>query len=179
MLALTLREKPDSYVVEQLFVYFPSVRELLTATETELQAIRGIGPVKARQLAAALHLARKMPLNDEELPTIKSPQDVFALMADMQYLDREKFSLVGLDTKNKVLIKDVVSIGSLNSSIVHPREVFKPLIRFSCAAAILCHNHPSGNPTPSSEDVAVTKRLVEAGKLLGIEILDHIVIGCN
>lgn len=179
LLTTTLREKPNSYVVEELFKQFPTVKMLITATEEDLLKIKGIGPVKARQIASALHLVRMNNLPDEQLPIIKSPQDVFALLSRLQFLDREHFIVLGLGTKNQVIFEETISIGSLNSSIVHPRECFKPLIRFSCAATILAHNHPSGDPTPSSEDISVTKRLTEAGKILGIEVLDHVIVGQN
>ncbi len=99
LLAMTLREKPDSYLVEQLFLNFVTVRELLMATERELQGIRGVGPVRARQIASALQLARMSQLPNEELNIIQSPKDVFNLMSDMQYLDREHFCVLGLSTK--------------------------------------------------------------------------------
>ncbi|WP_233275775.1 RadC family protein [Salibacterium aidingense] len=95
----------------------------------------------------------------------------------MQYFDREHFVVLGLNTKNEILFRETVFIGSLNSSIVHPRECFKHLIRRSCASAIVAHNHPSGDVTPSKEDVSVTKRLADAGDTIGIEILDHLIIG--
>jgi DNA repair protein RadC len=98
-------------------------------------------------------------------------------LSDMQFLDREHFKSITLNTKNIVLAIDTVSIGNLNSSPVHPRELFKLPIKRSGAAVIVSHNHPSGDPTPSKEDIEVTKRLAEAGKLLGIDIYDHIIIG--
>ena len=98
-------------------------------------------------------------------------------MNEMRYLDREHFRVLILNTKNHILKNCLVSIGSLNSSLVHPREVFKQAIKSSGAAVILIHNHPSGDPYPSNEDIEITKRLHEAGKIVGIEVLDHIIIG--
>jgi DNA repair protein RadC len=98
-------------------------------------------------------------------------------MNEMRYLDREQFRVLLLNTKNHVLKNVLVSVGSVNSSLVHPREVFKPAIKNSASAVILCHNHPSGDCTFSNEDVEITKRLTEAGKIIGIEVLDHIIIG--
>jgi DNA repair protein RadC len=98
-------------------------------------------------------------------------------MEEMRYLDKEYFKVVMLNVKNRVISVENISIGSLNSSIVHPREVFKPAIKRSSAAVILVHNHPSGDTTPSREDIEITRRLVEAGKILGIEVLDHIIFG--
>lgn len=110
--------------------------------------------------------------------TISSPADAAGLVIEeMRHYLREHFRVLLLDTKNKVLGMEEISIGSLNTSLVHPREVFRPAIRKACASVILIHNHPSGDPTPSSEDIAVTRRLYEAGRLLGIEVLDHVVIG--
>src|SRR5208282_4881854 len=111
-------------------------------------------------------------------PTVRSPQDVCSfVMEEMCYLDREHFRVIILNTKNQVLALETVSVGGLNSSLVHPREVFKPAVLKSAAAVILIHNHPSGDATPSGEDLEITRRLAEAGKLIGIEVLDHIIIG--
>ncbi|MBS4024999.1 MAG: DNA repair protein RadC [Clostridia bacterium] len=153
--------------------------QLATASVEEIQEIRGIGPAKACQVKAALELAKRLAaLGGESRPVIRSPQDIAALvLEEMRSLDREHFKTLALNTKNQVLAIETVSIGSLNSSIVHPREVFKNPIKRSAAAIVLVHNHPSGDPTPSSEDVAVTKRLIEAGKILGVEVLDHLVTG--
>lgn len=152
---------------------------LASASVEEIQEVRGVGPAKACQIKAALELAKRMTaLGGESMPVIRSPQDIAALvMEEMRLLDREHFKTISVNTKNQVLAIETVSIGSLNSSIVHPREVFKNPLKRSAAAIVLVHNHPSGDPTPSSEDVAVTGRLVEGGKILGMEILDHIVIG--
>jgi DNA repair protein RadC len=98
-------------------------------------------------------------------------------MEEMCYLDREHFRVILLNTKNRVLGVETVSIGSLNSSLVHPREVFKSAVQRSAAGVILVHNHPSGDPTPSSEDIEITRRLSDAGRVIGIEVLDHIIIG--
>lgn len=177
LLATTAREKEDSYVVNELFSRFPSIQELLDVTEEELLQIKGIGKVKAKQIIAALQLARMNPCPVEQRFTIRSPQDAYEYLKDMQYLDREYFVVLGLNTKNEVLFRETVFIGSLNASIVHPRETFKLLIRRSCASAIVAHNHPSGQTTPSQEDLTVTKRLVEAGNITGISIVDHLIIG--
>lgn len=155
------------------------LRGLVQSGHDELQAIKGLGPAKGAQIKAALELGKRIAsLGPENRPVIRCPEDVKnLLMEEMRYLDREHFRTISLNTKNHVLAIDTVSIGSLNSSIVHPRELFKNPIKRSSAALILVHNHPSGDPTPSKEDIEVTKRLSEAGKLLGIEILDHIIIG--
>ena len=98
-------------------------------------------------------------------------------MAEMEHLKKEHFKIVMLDTKNQIIATEEVSIGNLNSSIVHPREVYKEAIKRSSASIILVHNHPSGDPTPSKEDINITRRLVECGELLGIRVLDHVIIG--
>lgn len=144
-LATTIHEKETSYVVNEIFSRFPSVQELLEVTEEELLSIKGIGKVKAQQIIAALKLARMNPTPIEDRYTIRSPQDAYNYLKDIQYLTQEHFVVLGLNTKNQILFRETVFIGSLNSSIVHPREVFKNLIKRSCACAIVCHNHPFGN----------------------------------
>lgn len=145
----------------------------------ELSEIRGIGLAKSVQIKAAVELGRRISSYAGHNPTIiNTPVDVKnLLMEEMRFLEKEHFKVILLNIKNHVISVEDISIGSLNSSIVHPREVFKPAIRRSSAAIILVHNHPSGDPTPSREDVDITRRLVEAGKILGIEVVDHIIIG--
>jgi DNA repair protein RadC len=129
-------------------------------------------------LLASIELAKRLSIPASNVINIRSPQDVAnLLMNEMRYLDREVFRILLLNTKNVVLKNYLVSVGSVNSSLVHPREVFKPAIKNSASAVILCHNHPSGEPTPSSEDIKITAKLVESGKLLGIEVLDHVILG--
>ncbi len=160
---------------------FKDLRVLSQATIEELSEIKGIGPVKAVQVKAALELGRRLAaLPAEERTIIRCPEDVCSLlMEDLRNMDREYFLALLLNTKNQVLAKETISIGTLNASMVHPRELFKVAIRRSAAAVILVHNHPSGDPTPSREDIALTKRLQEAGEIIGIDVLDHIVIGDN
>ncbi|MFL0363152.1 DNA repair protein RadC [Pseudobacillus sp. 179-B 2D1 NHS] len=179
LLATTIREKEDGYVVNEIFNRYPSIQELLEVTEEELLQINDIGKVKAKQIIAALKLARMNPCPIEKRFTIRSPQDAYDYLKDMQYLTQEHFVVLGLNTKNEILFRETVFVGSLNSSIVHPRETFKHLIRRSCASAIVAHNHPTGNPAPSREDIDVTKRLAEVGKVVGIEVLDHLIVGAE
>ncbi len=156
------------------------LRHLVTSTIEELRGVPGVGQSKAAQLKAAVELGRRITSASAARACVRSPEDVSTLvMEEMRYLDREQFRIVLLDAKNHVLGVRIVSVGSLSSSIVHPREIFKEAIARSSAAIILVHNHPSGDPTPSQEDLEVTRRLVEAGRLLGIEVLDHIVVGDN
>ncbi|WIW71467.1 RadC family protein [Anaerosinus gibii] len=181
LLAGCLRESANGYVVDALIEKYPNVSELMNASEKEITSIKGIGLVKAKQLSAILEFARKVYTPDKNKRIfIKSPKDVFNLVrADMEFLQVEHFDVIGLSTKNHVLFKENISIGSLNASIVHPREAFKGLIRRSCAACIFVHNHPSSDPLPSDEDILLTKKLVECGKLIGIEVLDHIIVGAT
>ncbi|GBF34894.1 DNA repair protein RadC [Desulfocucumis palustris] len=160
---------------------FGGIGSLVQAAPEELSAIKGVGPAKAAQIKAALELGRRLAAaRMGDRPYIKSPEDAaFLVMEEMRHLDREHFGALLLNTKNQVVARETVSIGTLNSSSVHPRELFKNAIRRSAAAIILVHNHPSGDPTPSREDIEVTRRLHEAGEIVGIEILDHIVIGDN
>ena len=140
--------------------------------------LAGIGIVKACQIKAAIELGLRMKQKDSIDVKITSPQDIAdLLMEEMQYLKQECFKIILLDTKNKVIKVEGISVGILNASLVHPREVFIKAIRQHSAAIVLAHNHPSGDPEPSAEDKNITKRLCDAGELLGIAVLDHIIIG--
>lgn len=145
----------------------------------DLTSIHGLGQAKAVQLKAGIELGRRLTKTSREaLYTIKSPEDAASyLMEDLRYLEKEQFVCLFLNTKNQVSGQEVLSIGSLNASIVHPREVFRAAIRSGCASVLCAHNHPSGDPTPSPEDISITKRLVEVGDLVGIPVIDHLVIG--
>lgn len=177
LLADTLCEKSNSYIMEQLFERFPTLPELFDASEPELLAIKGIGKRKSLQIVSALKLARALNVPAHSPYVIRSPQDVVNLMRpELAYLTKEHFVVLFLNTKNQVIDKETISIGSLNSCIVHPREVFKAAVKRSSASIIAVHNHPSGVPQESAEDLELTKRLVEAGSIIGIELLDHVII---
>lgn len=154
---------------------------LSDATIEELTDVKGIGNCKAAQLLAAIELGKRISAHKrEDNIRISSPNDITdLLMEEMRYLKREYFKIAILDTKNQIITIENISIGNLNSSIVHPREVFNRAIKRSANSIILVHNHPSGDPTPSSEDINITNRLIEAGGILGIKVLDHIIIGDN
>ena len=146
----------------------------------ELKEIKGIGRVKGIQIKAMMELAKRISSSGSSLKriTVKSPQDIADyMMPEMRYLKKEYFKAVLLNAKNDIIKVVDISIGSLTASIVHPREAFKEAVRNSSNGVIFVHNHPSGDPEPSSEDISITKRLVEAGKILGISVLDHIIIG--
>lgn len=185
LLAILLRigTKEDNVLelAAKILTQVGNVKGLVNHSIDDLKNIKGIGLAKAAQIKAAIELGKRISsTSNEERPIIRSPQDVERLlMEEMRHLDREYFKAISLNTKNNVLAIETVSVGSLSSSIVHPRELFKNPIKRSAAAIILVHNHPSGDPSPSKEDLDVTRRLAEVGKLLGIEVLDHIIIGDN
>lgn len=177
LLADCMCEQRDSYIIEELFNKFPVVNELMDATEQELVQIKGVGKGKARQIVAMLKLAGSM-ISPKETTVIRTPNDVFNLVGpDMRYLQKEHFICLFLNTKNHLIFKEVISIGSLNAAIVHPREVFRAAIKRCSASIIAVHNHPSGDPQPSTEDVKLTERLVQAGEIIGIDVIDHLIIG--
>jgi len=165
----------------QLLKRFDNLRGLLEASIEEMAEVKGIGKVKAVQIKAALEISRRLMMSPaSERVIIKSPDDVAALvMNDMRNLDKEYFRILLLNTKNHVLSIETINIGTLNSSMVHPREIFKAAIKKSAAALILLHNHPSGDPSPSRDDINITKRIIQSGDILGISVLDHIIIGDN
>jgi DNA repair protein RadC len=168
-------------LAERLLSQFGGVSGLAQASFDELCAARGIGEAKATQIKAALELGKRLLIAaPQERPQVRSPADVAnLLMMEMGLLEQESLRTVLLDTKNFVLRVHTVYTGSLNTAVVRVGEVFREAIRANSAALILAHNHPSGDPTPSPEDVRVTEAIVEAGALLDIRVLDHLIIGRN
>lgn len=166
-------------VGQRLLQTFGGIRGLHKATYEEVKSQRGLGEAKASTIKAAIELGRRLSLEaPEERPVIHSPADAAALvMYEMSALEQEHLRVMLLDTRNQVI--DIVELyqGSLNISMIRVGEVFKPAVRRNIASIIVVHNHPSGDPTPSPDDMAVTRAIVEAGKLLDIEVLDHLVIG--
>jgi DNA repair protein RadC len=165
-------------------VKYGSLRNLKEASLEELTGERGIGPAKAVGIKAAIEMGRRIARDVHSRIPIKSPEDVVNTVAgitmeEMRYYDREHFRVIYLDRKGGLLSMEDISVGGLHSSLVHPREVFKTAVKKSAASMILVHNHPSGDPAPSQEDINITRRLIEAGKLMGIEIIDHVIIGDN
>ncbi len=150
-------------------------------TVEELTTIKGIGNCKAAQIIAAIELGKRISrYGGEDKIKVDSPIVlVQLLMEEMRYLKKEYFKIAILDTKNQIISIENISIGNLNASIVHPREVFNIAIKRNANSIILIHNHPSGDPTPSAEDINITHRLIDAGNIIGINVLDHIIIGDN
>lgn len=180
LLGILINEKKGENVSENIFQEFITLPEiLLNSAEEELIKIKGIGYKRILQIKACYELAKRLQQKESrEKKIIKSSRDVSdLLMFEMRYLKRELFKIILLDTKNTVICIETISIGSLNASIVHPREVFNLPLRRSANAVIFVHNHPSGCTEPSVEDIATTNRLLEAGNILGIKVLDHIIIG--
>ena len=156
-----------------------NLRELGSAGLAEICSIKGMGPAKATGIKAAFALASRLQSRRlEHLDRFTSPRQVFDYFHhEFRDSRKEYFLTLLLDGKNRIIRRVQVSEGSLNQSIVHPREVFIPAVKESAAAIILVHNHPTGDPAPSSEDMAITRRLREAGDIMGIKVLDHIIIG--
>jgi DNA repair protein RadC len=183
LLAIILRTgtKDENVILlsHRLLARFGNLAGLVQANMTEMVAERGLGPAKVAQLKAALELGRRMLVESpEERPQIRAPADAANLvMTEMGVLEQEQLRVIHLDTKNRVVAQPTIYIGSLNTSMIRVGELFREAIRANCASLIVVHNHPSGDPTPSPEDVAVTRQIVEAGKLLDIDVLDHLIIG--
>ncbi|MFZ5768718.1 MAG: RadC family protein [Bacillota bacterium] len=151
---------------------------LATLSVQDLMRWHGMGPAKVARVRATVELARRLWAEEAgSRPVVHNAEDLAALVVPrLRYLDREHLLVVMLDASNRVVGVETVSVGDLTSSIAHPREVFKPCIRRNAAAVALAHNHPSGDPRPSEDDVQVTQRMIAAGKLLGIEVLDHVIL---
>ena len=162
----------------RLLARFEGLTGLARTSFGELCAEHSVGAAKAAQVHAALELGKRLlSTQSEERPVVRSPQDVVALLkAEMVLLEQEHLRVVLLNTRNQVLAVPEVYKGNVNTAVVRPSEVFRDAVRESCPAVIVVHNHPSGDPTPSADDVSITKQIVEAGALLGIEVLDHVVI---
>lgn len=166
-------------LAQKVLVQSGGLRNLVDVSTNQLMTIKGIGSAKALQILAGIELGRRLASTAlDKMMTIRTPQDVANyLMEELRYLQKEHFVCLFMDTKNHVMGKETLSIGSLNASIVHPREVFRAAIKRGSASIICVHNHPSGDPHPSPEDIEMTNRLIEAGQIIGIEVLDHIIIG--
>lgn len=178
LLALVLGCREES-AARALLEHHPMPDGLWRASAEDLCSQHGIGPAAAARLLGSLELGRRASLRSTHVrPVVSQPDDVVRLCApQLRGSDREHFWALALNTKNQLLRTIEVSVGSLNASIVHPRELFKEAVKVSAASVVVVHNHPSGDPTPSGADIQLTRRLVKAGDVLGIEVLDHVVIG--
>lgn len=152
-----------------------SGNNLTEAGVKELKSTTGLGVAKACVIVACFELGKRL-LKEKKSELILSPEDVWNQLKDIRNNKKEHFVIFYLDTRNQEICREIISIGTLNESLVHPREVFEPAIRNSAAQIIIAHNHPSGNPEPSEEDIKITEKLTEAGKLLSIELFDHIIV---
>jgi len=173
------KEKSAILLAQQVISQAGDIQHLVDITPQELMGIPGIGPGKAARISAALELGKRMASRSPSAPVcVDNPDDIAALfMEEMRGLKQENFRILLLSVKGSILSAETISRGDLSSTPVHPREVFRPAVKKSAAAIILIHNHPSGDPTPSEEDIRTTLRLAECGNLIGIRVLDHLVIG--
>ena len=166
-------------VATAIFAQFAN-QELVELDLVQWRRIKGVGKVKAAQLVAAFELARRgLGKGLGTRPVVASPVDALPLLEEIRDQRREHFLCLYLNARNKVIFKEVVSIGSLSASIVHPREVFQAAITHSAASVVLAHNHPSGDVSPSRDDIELTRRLVRAGEIMGIDVLDHIIMAAE
>lgn len=164
---------------QELLMHFGSLHNLSEATIQELRQIKGLGLVKAIQIKAALSLGiRASKNNSRPLYKIENPHHAYNLVKDqLENEKREVFVIILQDVRGNVIGQEMISVGTLSNTLVHPREVFYPAIRHKAASLILAHNHPSGDPSPSPQDHKLTERLVHVGKLMGIPVRDHLIIG--
>ena len=178
LLAAVIGGQTQIELAEALIKRFGGPRGLVNATTFELNQIHGVGTATAVRIKASLALAQRMLEPEESRPSIHSPADIFDLVGPLlSHREQEFFVVVALNTRNNVL--DVIEVihGGLNSAQVRIAEVFRPAIRMNAAAIVCAHNHPSGDPTPSPDDVAITRAIVKAGKNLDVEVLDHVIVG--
>jgi len=178
LFAILLRTGPKGTGVlalsNKILRQFANTR-LAYASFAELRKVHGIGPAKACEVVACFELGKRL-LKDKKAVLILSPREVWEELKDIRGQKKEHFAVFFLDTQNEVIKREIVSIGTLNASLIHPREVFEPAVKYLSAHIIIAHNHPSGSLEPSEEDLRVTRRLAEAGRLLGIELLDHVIV---
>lgn len=186
LIAIIIRtgNKNDSAIDLARKILSKDNRGLVHLRDTTLQSLmetKGIGECKSAQILAAIELGKRINYKDAlDKVKITDPLTIANLyMDEMRYLQKEHFRILLLDTKNQIIVTEEISVGTLNASIVHPRDVFKAAIKRNANSIILIHNHPSGDPTPSNEDINITNRLIDAGNLIGIKVLDHLIIGDN
>jgi len=178
ILGAGVRDRPALAVAAELVRVSGGVAALSRASPRELAQVTGVGAARATRVAAAFELGRRAVEVAQHRETIGRPEDVYRVVAPrVAGLTQEVFIAIGVDIRNGLLDVVEVARGSVSGVEVHPREVFRPLIRMAAAGGVLVHNHPSGDPTPSHEDIELTRRLREVGSLLGIPIIDHVVVG--
>lgn len=175
------RDWPADRIARRLAAEGPGVRPLASRTTAELAAFDGVGAATAARLAAAFELGRRLGRERRTpRPVLATPRSVWRhLSLELRDRERERFLALCLNTRNELVREVVVSVGSLNASIVHPREVFKPALACSAAAIVIAHNHPSGDPAPSREDREVTRVMGEAGRIMDVPVHDHVIIGAD
>ena len=152
--------------------------ELPNLTFNDLKDYSGLGPAKACEIVACFELGKRL-LKDKKAEIYLKPKEIWEELKDLRDHKKEHFVIFYLDSRNQEIKREIISVGSLNANLVHPREVFEPAVRHLAAQVILAHNHPSGDPEPSEDDLEITKRLTESGKILGIEVVDHIIVVKN
>ena len=175
------RAYPADEIARRLTVAFPGLRHLAGRGAGDLLRLEGVGAATAARVAAALEIGRRLQQERRERqPALSSPRAVWRHLAlELRDRERERFLALCLNTRNELIREVVISVGSLNASIVHPREVFKPALACSAAGLVIAHNHPSGDPAPSREDRDVTRAISEAGRILDIPLHDHVIIGAD
>jgi DNA repair protein RadC len=163
-------------VARRIISEYPS-RKLAALPFDKLKKLKGVGPAKACLIRAAFELSKRaFAVGEDLLPTISTPKDVANEVTNIRRNKKENFVVLYLNARNQVIYKETISIGTLNASVVHPREVFQPAVTKSAASIILAHNHPSGDTKPSDDDIELTKRIAKAGEIMGIEVLDHVIV---
>lgn len=168
-------------ISQKLISVYSSLDKLSEASIEELMEIKGLGIAKACQLKACFEISKRLEkeegLSKNKNAIIKSPKDLYSLFKEkIINFHKEYFMVASLDNRNKIISIDVVSIGTLNSSLIHPRETFEVAIKNHAAEIIICHNHPSGELEPSEDDLSITRNLIEAGKMLRIDVVDHLIV---
>ncbi len=171
-------QKSAINLAAELLNHSGGLKGLVGSEVEQLRKVKGIGQSKACQIMASIEIAKRVSGKGDGRPVkFNEPLDVYNyVIGELKFADRENFLVIGLNSKNVIMGRHLVSIGTLNQTLVHPREVFNWAIKINCASIVVVHNHPSGSVEPSTEDIMLTERIIEAGKILGIKVLDHIIV---